>query len=127
MNSAASTAPEKVHEQQQAKPGLKDRARGVVATWTPPEIWAESRPSLRDIHTYATKGDWTSATGRARTAGVWYGRLVAIPVTAGAYYLAWLAERPSRAIATLVLLVCLWQIPFIRSIASVLLSPLVTT
>lgn len=86
---------------------LADTARG----FTPPDIWSTDRPSLSLLWAYAARGDWTGDTGLPRRAGQAYAVLVAVPVTAVTYLLAWAAERPSRLIAAVVLLVLLTRVP----------------
>lgn len=72
--------------------------RGLV----PPQVWAEQRPSLADMWRYAAYGAYTSQTGVVRGLGKAYA-LLALAITAIAYYLAWLCERPSRLVAACVL------------------------
>lgn len=88
-----------------------DRLRGVKDAFTPPDIWAQDRPSLSKVWAHATRGDWTGDTGLPRRIGQAYAIAVAVPLTAVAYVLAWTAERPSRAAAAVVLLVLLIRIP----------------
>lgn len=88
-----------------------DRLAGVASGFTPPDIWSTDRPSLSLMWAYAAHGDWTGDTGLPRRAGQAYAVLVAVPVTAVTYLLAWAAERPSRLIAAIVLLVVLFQVP----------------
>ncbi|WP_066890752.1 hypothetical protein [Carbonactinospora thermoautotrophica] len=82
--------------------GLLDRLAGEL---TPPTVWADRPASLREISRYARHGAWTTETGAWRTAGVWWCRLVAIPVSTLAYYTAWIAQRPSRTVVVTVLYV----------------------
>lgn len=86
---------------------LADTARG----FSPPDIWSTDRPSLSQVWAYAARGDWTGESGLPRRAGQAYAVLVAVPVTAVTYLLAWAAERPSRLIAAVVLLVLLFRVP----------------
>lgn len=74
----------------------------------PPQIWAEDRPCLAKVHAYARRGAWGPDHGLARTLGVAYGLLVALPVTAIAYLTAWVFERPSRLAAVVALGVVLF-------------------
>jgi hypothetical protein len=84
---------------------------GVREAFTPPDIWSQERPSLSQIWAYATHGEWTNKTGLPRRAGKLDAILIAVPLVALAYTIAWIAERPSRRIATVVLLVLLAQVP----------------
>ncbi len=86
---------------------LADTARG----FSPPDIWSTDRPSLSLMWGYAARGDWTTEAGLPRRAGQVYAVLVAVPVTAVTYLLAWAAERPSRLAAAIVLLVLLFRVP----------------
>lgn len=80
-----------------------DRARVV---FTPPDVWAERRPELRQLWAYATRGQQAPETGPARVwARVW--AHVALVVTGLAYYAAWLVERPARFAAAVVFYVVL--------------------
>lgn len=88
-----------------------DRFAGTRDAFTPPDIWSTDRPSLSHMWAYAAHGDWTSDTGMPRRAGQAYAVLVAVPVTAVTYVLAWAAERPSRLAAAIVLLILLSQVP----------------
>lgn len=88
-----------------------DRLADAAGTFTPPDIWSTDRPSLSQVWAYAARGDWTSETGLPRRAGQAYAVLVAVPVTAVTYLLAWAAERPSRLAAAVVLLVLLSRVP----------------
>ncbi|KWX04622.1 hypothetical protein TH66_00235 [Carbonactinospora thermoautotrophica] len=86
--------------------GLLGRLVGWLAgELTPPTVWADPPASLREISRYAHHGAWTTETGAWRTAGVWWCRLVAIPVSTLAYYTAWIAQRPSRTVVVTVLYV----------------------
>lgn len=89
----------------------RDRLADVREVFTPPDIWSTDRPSLSLMWAYAARGDWTGEAGLPRRAGQAYAVLVAVPVTAVTYLLAWAAERPSRLIAAVVLLVVLFRVP----------------
>jgi len=58
---------------------------------------------------YAKSGGWTGPTGPARIAGVWWYRLVALPVTVVCHYTAWLVARPSRALTATLVGLLVWQ------------------
>jgi hypothetical protein len=70
---------------------------------------------------YALRGGWTGPEGLARRAGVWYFRLVAVPVTIVAHYAAWIVARPARAIAVAVLWAVLMQVRPLRALADTVL------
>ncbi|MFC7331500.1 hypothetical protein [Marinactinospora rubrisoli] len=65
----------------------------------PPEIWGADRPCLRRQFAYAREGLWGPREGPWRRAAIAYWVAVALPVTAAAYYAAWVCERPSRLLA----------------------------
>lgn len=88
-----------------------DRIGDVAGVWSPPDIWSQDRPSLRQVWAYAAHGDWTGPNGTPRRVGQVYALAVAVPVVAVAYTLAWAAERGSRLAALTVLLVLLAQVP----------------
>lgn len=58
---------------------------------------------------YAKSGGWTGPTGVARQLGVWWYRLVALPVTVVCHYTAWLVARPSRALTATLVGLLVWQ------------------
>lgn len=102
--------------------GLLNAAVGLLdlATWRriagwfghefrPPLVWTERPASLSDLSAYAWSGGWTGLGGPARIAGVWWYRLVGIPLSTVAYYAAWLAQRPSRFFVALFLYTLLAQ------------------
>lgn len=76
--------------------------------WTPPEPWRHRPASLAAMCRYAARGGWTGPDGPARRAGVWWYRLVAVPVCLVTHYLAWLVARPSRALTAAVVVLLLW-------------------
>jgi hypothetical protein len=84
---------------------------GVREAITPPDIWSQERPSLSQMWAYAAHGEWTNPKGAPRRVGQAYAAVVAFPVAGLAYLLAWVAERPSRLLAAIVLLVLLAQVP----------------
>jgi hypothetical protein len=68
----------------------------------PPEIWSEDRPGLQRIIWYHLHGSHVPARGAGRVvARAWMP--VAVSVAAVAYYLQWILERPSRALAATLL------------------------
>lgn len=89
-----------------------DRRSGLVARlrWelTPPEPWQHRPASLAAMWRYAARGGWTGPTGPARVAGVWWCRLVALPVCLVTHYLAWLVARPSRTATAALVALLVW-------------------
>lgn len=83
----------------------------ISGTFTPPDVWSQDRPSLSKLWAYASRGDWTTDTGAPRRAGQAYAALFAFPLTAFAYFAAWVAERPSRLAAATALVVLITQFP----------------
>lgn len=87
------------------RPGLVAR---LVTELTPPEPWTQQPASLAAMWRYARRGGWTGPTGPARVAGVWWCRLVTIPVCVVTHYTAWLVARPSRALTAALVALLLW-------------------
>lgn len=89
-----------------------DRRAGVVARLmaelTPPEPWQHRPASLAAMWRYAARGGWTGPTGATRRLGVWWFRLVALPVCLVTHYTAWLVARPSRTITAALVCLLLW-------------------
>lgn len=70
---------------------LKPVLSWVLEEFTPPEIYAEDRPSLKKVIGYAKRGGWTNEVGMWRVAGI----LHSVPATCvigAAYYVAWAVE-----------------------------------
>lgn len=86
----------------------RDRRAGVLArlVWelTPPHPWQHRPASLAAMWRYASRGGWTGPEGLARRAGVWWYRLIALPVCLVTHYTAWLVARPSRAVTAVVVM-----------------------
>lgn len=80
--------------------GLVRRIAGLI---TPPEVWTERAPSLRDVTYYAWYGEWTGTGTAGRVLGKFYASLVAIPAFVVLYLLTWVIARPARGIAVVVL------------------------
>lgn len=87
------------------RPGLWGR---LVAGLTPPEPWTHRPASLAAMSRYARQGGWAGPAGPARAAGVWWFRLVAVPVCLVTHYLAWLVARPSRALTVALVGLLVW-------------------
>lgn len=100
------------------------RGRGLARCFAPPDIWAQRRPSLSEVVAYPRRGAWTSDEAKGlRLLALAYVCAIGVPVAAIAYIAAWVAERPSRAIATAVLAAVAAQIPALRAVAGVVLAP----
>lgn len=86
----------------------------------PPAVWADPPASLAALSRYARVGGWTGrADGFVRTAGIWWHRLIGLPITVAAYYGAWVAQRPGRVFTVSVLYVLIahtgpgsWLLPW---------------
>ena len=91
----------------------RDWRAGVVARLvrelTPPEPWQHRPASLAAMWRYARRGGWTGPDGLARRLGVWWYRLVSLPVCLVTHYLAWLVARPSRTFTAAVVALVVWQ------------------
>lgn len=87
---------------EKTRPPATQVVKQVAAGFTPPDIYSDDRPSLKKLWLYAAWGKWTRADGFLRFLGKAY-IVVAWPVTAVLYTVAWIFERPSRlAVALLV-------------------------
>lgn len=84
------------------------RGRRLVRELTPPEPWTHRSPAPAAVYRYARHGGWTGPDGAARRLGVWWARLIGLPIVIATAYLAWLAARPSRAITAAVVLALVW-------------------
>jgi hypothetical protein len=86
---------------------IADRLADFRVIWVPPN-WRNERPaSLDEVIAYADTAPWCAGEGKARKAGRVYNRVVAVPVSALAYVIAWIFQRPGRAV-TVGLAVGLW-------------------
>jgi hypothetical protein len=79
----------------------------LLARIHPPDIW-EDRPGLSKLAAYAHHGAGAPPDGPLRDAEIWWYRLVALPITAWAYWKAWLLERPVRGALVLMLQLAWW-------------------
>jgi hypothetical protein len=70
---------------------------------------------------YARRGGWTGPEGTVRRLGVWWFRLVGIPVTIVCHYTAWIVARPARTVVTVGLWAVLMQVPAVYAAAALLL------
>lgn len=83
-----------------------DRLRAEL---TPPQPWTHRPASLAAMWRYAARGGWTGPTGPARLLGVWWCRLVTLPVCVTTHYVAWLVARPSRTLTATLVALLVWQ------------------
>jgi len=81
----------------------------LVRELTPPEPWQHRPASLAAMWRYARRGGWTGPDGLARRLGVWWYRLVTLPVSLVCHYTAWLVARPSRTLTAAVVALVVWQ------------------
>lgn len=89
---------------------VRDRVRDVLvasrAYWTPPEILTKRPPTVAALAAYARRGAWTrDLDGPIRRAGVWWFRLVGVPVTVMCRFAEWVWQRPGRALTASTLFV----------------------
>jgi hypothetical protein len=88
-----------------------NRSRGFagrfLARFGPPDIWGD-RPGLAKLYAYAYRGEGAPAEGPLRTGQIWWYRLVALPITAKAYWQAWMVERPFRGALVLAAQIVWW-------------------
>jgi hypothetical protein len=76
------------------------------AYWVPPKLLTEPPASVAELSAYAHRAGWTSsAEGTLRRLGVLWFLAVALPWTTGCRYVEWVAQRPGRALAALLV----WQ------------------
>lgn len=81
----------------------RDWLKELRVAFTPPEIWSERRPSLREVWLYAKYGPWTSEYGFVRWMGRAYAWSVALPLHTAGYYLLWIVQRPTRLVTAVLL------------------------
>jgi len=104
----------------------RERGLAFVAYFTPPSVLKEPPASVEDLADYAHRAGYTKhprisvtvdpLTGQkterrhwVREAGIWWHRLIGIPVTAVCRYVEWIAQRPGRAVPVLLLVKLLAQ------------------
>lgn len=90
---------------------LAEMGGWLRSTFTPPDIWSAERAALSKVWAYACRGEWTTDTGLARTIGQIYALTIAFPLIGVCALIEWVVERPARAIAVVVLLWLLSQVP----------------
>ncbi|TDD97681.1 hypothetical protein [Actinomadura rubrisoli] len=74
-------------------------------------MWSKDRAGLAKVWAYTTRGEWTTEDGAARKVGQVYALTVALPAIAICAVIEWIAERPSRLAAALLLLWLLSHAP----------------
>ena len=69
-------------------------------------IWSESPASIKSLVEYTKAGDWVPGEQAEilEFFGKAYGYLIAVPVSAALYAIAWLLQRPGRFLLTCVVL-----------------------
>lgn len=102
---------------------LAAAARWLRSELSPPDVWTQPRPSLRQVVTYALRGAWTAETGLARVLGVAYMGAVAVPLAAVGYTLVWIVERPARLAAAAALYAALLHMPLVSTVTRLMLAP----
>lgn len=81
-----------------ARDRLSDLWPRLRAYWVPPTLLTDPPPAVTELAGYARHGKWTASTGKVRQLGVWWYRLVALPVTVACRYIEWMFQRPGRLI-----------------------------
>jgi hypothetical protein len=83
-------------------------AAGLRGRFTPPDLWTNDRPSLRQSWEWAVRGEHLPDDDPVRlTACIVAG--ITIPLRAVLLYLDWLLEHPSRLVAAAVLVFAVIQ------------------
>lgn len=82
---------------------LATAKRRLRATWIPPDIWSQNRPSLLQVIAHAWYGEWGPKTGFWRVAGRLDAVLFGVPGVTILYYVAWIWERPARRLCAILL------------------------
>lgn len=110
---------------EQAELEVRDAGAGVWLRLrrqlAPPQPWTHRPASLEAMRRYAARGGWAGPHSPARRAMTWWFRLVALPVTVLAHYLAWTVERPARTVVVAVVWAVVMQLPPIYAAAAWLL------
>jgi hypothetical protein len=99
----------------------RDGSARLLDQLVPPEPWTHRPASLRAMARYARRGGWTGPDGPARRLGVWWYRLVAVPVTILCHYAAWIIARPARTVVLLGAWAVLMQVPALYAVAAAVL------
>lgn len=83
---------------------LRDRLLAFRGYWVPPSVLTEAPATVAELAGYAWRGGWTtSESGTVRRLGIWWHRLVSVPVTTVCRYVEWIYQRPGRAVPVFVL------------------------
>jgi hypothetical protein len=78
---------------------LQDLLRAARGYVTPPAVLTDRPASVAELSAYAHRAGWTARSdGPLRVAGVWWFRLIGLPLTVAGRYVEWIAQRPGRAI-----------------------------
>jgi hypothetical protein len=86
----------------------REWADKVRTHWTPPELWATSRPPLQATWLWAIRGQHLPEQANVRLAAR-IGAIASIPFRALFLFLDWLFERWSRVLAAAVLILVVIQ------------------
>jgi hypothetical protein len=79
--------------------GIPTTESKVRSLLLPPNLLTEPRPAWTEMRDYAHHAPYLGGGHRwVREAGVWYWRLVALPMAALARIVEWVFERPTRLI-----------------------------
>ena len=85
--------------------GIPVTESGFRSLIIPPNFLVEPRPAWTELLDYAESAPYLGGGNRwVREAGIWYGRLVALPVAFVARLVEWVCERPTRALIFNILL-----------------------
>lgn len=77
-------------------PATESKFRSFII---PPDLLTNPRPAWTEMRDYAHHAPWIFGGHRwMREAGVWYWRLVALPMALVARTVEWVFERPGRAL-----------------------------
>jgi hypothetical protein len=75
-------------------------------------IYADAPASVAEIAEFTRAGSWAPGLQAPwlETAGKLYGYVVAIPTSLALYSVAWLVQRPGRALLTAALILTAWRV-----------------
>ncbi|ADD45875.1 hypothetical protein [Stackebrandtia nassauensis] len=82
--------------------GVGARVKPIAEGLRPPSVWTEAPASLAALVRYADTAPWADKAGPIRTMGKLWCRVISVPVSVIAYYIAWLTQRPSRFITAVI-------------------------
>ncbi len=111
---ARQVGPEGVRPGRRELPGWANAAVEKVRAYTfgdIPTVWSEPPATLVSLLIYARHGAWIGPGSKFwRALGVLWCALIAIPVSTGAYYLAWFCQRPGRLLTGVVVALAIWHL-----------------